>query len=150
MWSKQRLKAFTLSEMLVVLAITTIVVGLAFVILNLVTKQVSLIETNYSTTREIDKLETALWIDFNSYETVFYNELDGQLEFKGPKKRIRYVFTQEYSLRYSDTLVGGFQLQAFFLGKAIETGSIDALKLHLNNRELFVFKDSDASYYMND
>ncbi|MBQ52974.1 MAG: hypothetical protein CMF35_15035, partial [Leeuwenhoekiella sp.] len=45
--NKTKLKAFTLSEMLVVLAITAIVVSLAFVILNLVTKQIQLISTNY-------------------------------------------------------------------------------------------------------
>ena len=150
MWNKQRIKAFTLSEMLVVLAITTIVVGLAFVILNLVNKQVNLIETNYNTRQETDKLETALWIDFNSFENVYYHQENNRLSFKGSKNTNVYVFTPEYSLRNRDSLVGGFQVKVFFLGKEIQNGTIDAVQLSLNNRELFVFKNSDASFYMND
>ncbi|WP_442845048.1 prepilin-type N-terminal cleavage/methylation domain-containing protein [Leeuwenhoekiella sp. H156] len=150
MLSRQRLKAFTLSEMLVVLVITTIVVGLAFVILNLVTKQVNLIESNYSENQKFDKLETALWIDFNSFEYVYYNEVDSELSFSGMNRKATYVFTSEYCIRNRDTIPGGFQVQAFFLGRELENGLIDAIKLDQNDRELFVFKNSDASLYMSE
>ena len=79
--------------MLVVLAITAIVVSLAFVILNLVTKQIQLISTNYINDTEVDKLENALWIDLNAYETVIYNEQNRILYFSNSNKRITYVFS---------------------------------------------------------
>lgn len=147
--SKTKLKAFTLSEMLVVLAITAIVVGLAFVILNLVTKQIQLISTNYISDTEVDKLENALWIDFNAYETVNYNKQNKTLYLSNSNRRITYVFSDNYSLRNQDTLIRVDGLNTFFLGAGQNLGSIDAIELSIGDEKIFVSKKTDASFYLN-
>ncbi|MEM9650388.1 MAG: prepilin-type N-terminal cleavage/methylation domain-containing protein, partial [Bacteroidota bacterium] len=60
----KKLRAFTLSEMLVVLLLTVIVVGLAFSVLNLVQRQMSGIESNYARNTAFDQLKQSLWVDF--------------------------------------------------------------------------------------
>lgn len=147
--SKIKLKAFTLSEMLVVLAITAIVVGLAFVILNLVTKQIRLISTNYTNDTEVDKLENALWIDFNAYETVIFNKQNKTLYLSNSNRRITYIFSDNYSLRNQDTLIRVDGLNTYFLGAEQNTGSIDAIELSIDAKKVFVSKKSDASFYLN-
>tara|TARA_Y100001001_G_scaffold158355_1_gene177746 strand:+ start:14171 stop:14641 length:471 start_codon:yes stop_codon:yes gene_type:complete len=147
--NKTKLKAFTLSEMLVVLAITAIVVSLAFVILNLVTKQIQLISTNYINDTEVDKLENALWIDLNAYETVIYNEQNRILYFSNSNKRITYVFSDNYSLRNQDTLIQVDGLNTYFLGAEHNTGIIDAIELSIGDEKIFVSKITDASFYLN-
>ena len=42
-----KLKAFTLAEMIVVLVVASIVISMSFLVLNMVGKQVSLIQNNY-------------------------------------------------------------------------------------------------------
>ena len=79
MKSNKKIMAFTLSEMIVVLILTSIVIGLAFSVLNLVQKQMSAIQDNYNKSLELNKLETALWLDFNRYSDIRFNELDNEL-----------------------------------------------------------------------
>ncbi|RXG11382.1 prepilin-type N-terminal cleavage/methylation domain-containing protein [Leeuwenhoekiella aestuarii] len=150
MKTKLKINAFTLSEMLVVLALTAIVVGLAFTILNLVTKQVQLVSTNYNERSEIDKLEMALWIDFNSFETIHIDLENQTLVFNRLKSKMIYQFRNEFTLRNKDTLPKLDTLKTFYLGKQVQSGLLDAIELQIGKRQLFVYKRSDASNYLND
>ena len=54
MYLKRKIKAFTLSEIIVVMLLTIIVIGLAFSVLTLIKKQMLLMENNFSKkTKEI-------------------------------------------------------------------------------------------------
>ena len=150
MKTKLKIKAFTLSEMLVVLALTAIVVGLAFTVLNLVTKQIQLVSTNYTTRLAIEQLETALWVDFNSYETIRFDPQNQQLVFNKPESQITYLLHREYTLRDQDTFPKIETIKTLFLGKKVEGGILDAVELQLGTHNLFIYKRSDASNYLND
>lgn len=71
-----KIKAFTLTEMMVVIVISAIVVGLAFTILGIVQKNMRGIEANYNHQSQIQSLEAALTIDFNRYPKLQWNPKD--------------------------------------------------------------------------
>ncbi|WP_299517042.1 prepilin-type N-terminal cleavage/methylation domain-containing protein, partial [uncultured Flavobacterium sp.] len=61
----KKVKSFTLSELIVVMIITVIVVGIAFSVLLLVKKQIKGIEKNYQKTTQLALFEEKFWRDFN-------------------------------------------------------------------------------------
>ncbi|HBI00707.1 MAG TPA: hypothetical protein DDY18_03685, partial [Flavobacterium sp.] len=62
----KKVKSFTLSELIVVMIITVIVVGIAFSVLLLVKKQIKGIEKNYQKTTQLALFEEKFWRDFNN------------------------------------------------------------------------------------
>ena len=150
-----KVKAFTLSEMVVVLILTAIVVGLAFSVLSLVQKQMGAIQSNYSSNLELNKLETSLWLDFNRYSKITFDDDDNVMKFSTALDSITYQFQEKNIIKGRDTFPVSLKNKHFFFdGASIENGAVDALRLEFNkdsqNQMLFVFKSNDAALYMND
>jgi len=153
MQTTKKIQAFTLSEMIVVLILTSIVVGLAFSVLGLVQKQMLAIQDNYNKSLELNKLETSLWLDFNRYSTISYNVLDDELLLKNELDSISYKFSEAYIVKELDTF--SIQIenkQMYFNGVLSKINQIDAIKLRtakmFQNRELFIFKQNDATAFI--
>lgn len=149
-----KIQAFTISEMVVVLILTSIVVGLAFSVLSLVQKHMSGIQNNFKNTAELNKLEQSLWLDFNRYSKIKYNNLDEELIFVNELDSISYQFYEKYIIKEQDTFF--IQLQdkiMFFNGNQMDSGEIDAMKIEttkiMQNQKLFVFKKNDATSFIN-
>ncbi|WP_406755908.1 PulJ/GspJ family protein, partial [Tenacibaculum maritimum] len=70
----KKIKAFTLSEMLVVLVISSILISLTFLILSMVQQQVEIIQGNLKRKQQVQFLERVLWKDFNEYSVVYNQE----------------------------------------------------------------------------
>lgn len=152
--NNDKIQAFTVSEMVVVLILTSIVVGLAFTVLSLVQKHMSGIQNNFMNRAELNKLEQSLWVDFNRYSKIKYNDLDEELIFANELDTISYQFYEAYVIKNRDTFHIPLQRKIqFFKGNPIRTGEIDALKIEaakiMQNQQLFVFKRNDATTYMN-
>lgn len=154
MQTKSKIQAFTLSEMVVVLILTSIVVGLAFSVLSLVQKHMVGIQNNFIKNTELNKLEQSLWIDFNRYPNIIYDALEDEIKFTNAMDSITYQFNGTYIIKATDTF--HIQLQSkilFFDGNEVRTGGIDALKLETSktfqNQPLFIFKDNDATPFIN-
>ena len=150
-----KVKAFTLSEMVVVLILTAIVVGLAFSVLSLVQKQMRAIQSNYSSNLELNKLETSLWLDFNRYSKITFNDDDNEMKFSSEIDSITYMFNEKTVIKANDTFPLAIKSkQVYFDGELIDNGAIDAIKLELDqasqNKKLFICKRNDAAQYMND
>lgn len=150
---KNKIKAFTLSEMLVVLLLTVIVVGLAFAILNLVQRQMLGIQKVYDNKTENNQLKQALWIDFNSYSRIQWKSESGKLKFDGELKQTAYSFNKGYILKDRDTFYTDLIIKEFFFkGRKVEEGPIDALELSNSSNEgnagLFFFKKNAAENFM--
>ena len=148
-----KIKAFTLSEMLVVLVISSIVISIAFLTLSMVQKQVRVIRKNLNNKQELQSLERILWNDFNSY-SITYSEKEDALFFTNSTKEFEYEFNEEYILRKQDTFLVKIKEKQFFLdGKEVRTGFVDAVKIETSpifgNTRLFIFKTKDATFYMN-
>ena len=72
----KKIKAFTLSEMLVVLVISSIVIAAAFLILTMVQKQFMVVQKNINNKQEINFFERLLWRDFNTYTINYQKKKD--------------------------------------------------------------------------
>lgn len=148
-----KIQAFTLGEMIVVLILTSMVVGLAFSVLILVQKHMGSIQEHLNRNSSLDKLETALWIDFNRYPTIEYDAVEDKLICRSEINVTYYTFHEDYLIKDVDTFrVALDQKSLYFNGENIEQGKIDALKLTtsktFNNKSLFVFKQTDANSFM--
>ena len=147
-----KIKSFTLTEMMVVLVISAIVVGLAFTILSIVQKNMLSIEENYTYSTELTQLEVALTADFNSFTRVDWIENQDMLQFSSPLASRSYVFYQDSIV--SDISMFKVQLKDksfFFEGKNINSGRIDAIKLKFaktsDNHAIFVYKKNDPAIH---
>ncbi len=151
---KKQINAFTLSEMVVVLIISSIVVGLAFSVLNLVQKHMSSIQSNFEKRTKLNNLEEVLTIDFNRFSEIEYNPKFNELKFKNPVDSLSYYFEENYINRLQDTFnLGLIEKQFFNYGVEINSGNVDAIKLSVSKGDQksnrFVFKINAASNIIN-
>ncbi|NRR91366.1 hypothetical protein HSX10_07300 [Winogradskyella undariae] len=140
--------------MIIVLILTSIVVGLAFSVLSLVQRHMLAIQQNYNKTTELNRLETALWLDFNRYTKVRYSGFENELRFSSPIDSVSYKFYDENIIKETDTFNIRLQNKMFFLdGETAIDGKMDAIKLvtskNAQTQVLFIYKENDASNYMN-
>lgn len=149
-----KIKAFTISEMIVVVLLTVIVVGLAFSVLQLVQKHMYAIKSNFESSTNVTLLEQSLWIDANRSNMIQYNDTKEQLIFVSEIDTIVYDFEENYIVKEIDT----FNIQLaeklfYFEGKETYDYKLDAIKLitekEFQNRVLFISKRNDAALYMN-
>lgn len=149
MKSKNSMPSFTLSEMMVVLVITVIVVALAFAVLDLVRKQTGNIIVNQDRTIERDRLMSRLWIDFHSYPTICSatGPEARTLEFTNEGQAARYTFYRDRTLRDLDTFPPLDTLTFLSGGAKVTDGKIDAL---LVQGQGFIYRVNDAAHHLND
>lgn len=149
-----KVKSFTLSELLVTMIITVIVVGLAFTVLNLVRKQINAIQKNYNRTTELAFFKQRIWLDFNKNYDITYNATENQVVLKSDFDTISYNFEDDFVMRNKDTLKTKVKIEKiFFQGNEIKQGNIDAIAF-IEDKEaayshFFIFKNNDATFFMN-
>ena len=149
----QKVKGFTLSEMLVVLLLTTFVVGISFSVLQLIQKQMHGIEGNFEQRTEYNLLYQSLWINFNQHGRVWYNTDLNQLTFANDLNTLKYEISETYVTKQKDTFfVKIDRPQFFFKGKPQSFGEIDAIDFFIvaegSKRRFFVFKKNAATSYL--
>lgn len=149
----KKIKAFTLSEMLVVLVISSIVIAAAFLILTMVQKQFMVVQKNINNKQEINFFERLLWRDFNTY-TINYQKKKDLLMLTNNIDSIQYSFFKEYAIREKDTFFVQITTKELFLdGNKVVNGVIDAIKIKTNplfgNKKIFIYTSKDATYYLN-
>lgn len=150
---KTKVKALTLNEMVIVMIITTIVVGIAFSVLSLVQKHMWSIQENFNLNSEFNRLEQSLWNDINQNRTIDYSPRENIIIFKTEIDSISYQFSKHYVLRELDTFHLSIEHKEFFFaGKSIKKGNVDAFRLELSKKfkdqQLFVFKINDAKQFV--
>ncbi|WP_299548467.1 hypothetical protein [Seonamhaeicola sp.] len=150
----KRIQAFTVSEMVVVLIITSIVVGLAFSVLNLVQKHMMGIQQNFNKKATFQKLEQVLYLDFNRYPDIEFDAFEEKLTFKSDIDSTTYWFKENGIIKEPDTFnILWHNKDLFFKGSKVSNGNIDALKLTASkenkHRTLFIFKTNDATHFIN-
>ncbi|TMM52164.1 hypothetical protein FEE95_20975 [Maribacter algarum] len=149
-----KIPGFAIQEMMVVLAITAIVVGMAFSVLNLVQRQMGSIEDIYEVKLEANKLRQSLWIDFNRYSYVNFDERKGQLYFSNELEEKNYTIIEDMIFTEKDTFNVQLEHKAFyFKNHEKKIGEIDAIELKTSkesgHQQIFVFKDNAPATYIN-
>ncbi len=147
-----KIKAFTLTEISVVIVISAIVAGLAFSVLTLVQRNMSTISANYELREQVQALEVALTIDFNTFTDVRWNAIENQLVLSSPIDQRTYLFTKDSIV----TPISTFEVQVkektfYFEGNSVGSGNIDAVKLTFYNtrdmHRIFVYKYNDPTIH---
>ena len=150
----KNVKGFTISEMIIVLILTSIVVGMAFSVLGLVQRHMTAIKTNFNHELQFNKLETVLWLDFGKHADIRFNSAKDELTFKTALDSTVYQFDERYIIRETDTFPVKLEVKDFYFDGVIhKEGQIDAIKLKTTkdylNKSLFVYKINDAKAYIN-
>ncbi|SNY99699.1 PulJ/GspJ family protein [Flagellimonas pacifica] len=151
----KKLSALTLSEMLVVLLLTIIVVGLAFSILGLVQKQMFGIQENYERKTVDNLLQQGMWIDFNSNSRIEFSSKTNSIMLSNEIEEKQYGFYDGYVTRGRDTFFTDFKVgKLYFQGNEVMEGMIDAIELSTNYEKendnmIFVYKKNTAADFMN-
>lgn len=150
----RKLKSFTLSELIVVMIITAIVVGMAFSVLRIVQKQIHTIQTNFEKTTTLALFEQKLWQDFNEPHNIMYDSSKQLLIMTSEIDTVTYSFQEKFSMRNRDTIkLKVIPKKAFFRGKEISSGQIDAMSIfaetELPDYQIFVSKKNDLTFFMN-
>lgn len=148
-----KVDAFTLTEILVVIVISTIVVGLALSVLNIVQQNFYNIRENYQTSTEIEQLKQQLAVDFNRHHDVILNNELQEVYFKNPLDSLQYTISGDLLLRKKDTIpLQIVNPRFYFRGQEVKNGKIDAIKLYIKGHDgtyVFVDKINDARTYLN-
>jgi prepilin-type N-terminal cleavage/methylation domain-containing protein len=148
----QRIKAFTLHEMLVVLLITALLVGMAYSVLRLVQIQMSGIAANYSEAAEIRRLKQSLWTEFHSHDRIWYESETKEMVMANELEQVRYHFMEQMVVKAQDTFkVDIRELNPYFETEPVNNGEIDALDMYMGQHgrtRLFVFKENAATSYI--
>lgn len=135
--------------MLVVLAITAIIAGLAFAIITLFTKNMRSIENNYTRSIERGLFTDQLTVDFSKYPTIDFNPQVKELIFKNPLDSVIYVWEENWVLRGMDTLLDiKTDLELYNRGERVEAGVTDGIKIRFGGEDnedyIFIFQCKDA------
>lgn len=150
---KQKLSSYTLSEIIVVLILTSIVTGMAFSVLRLVQNYMMTIQNNYAHQTETNKLKQVLWLDFNRYTDMEYKPIENKLWLKNELDSTFYVFHQKYIVSEMDTFdIVIDDTSFFYLGNKTNAGAIDAIKITMSKafqgQVVFAYKKPSATPYM--
>lgn len=154
MQKPHKIKAFTLSELVVVIVITAIVVGLAFSVLQLTQKQLKAVADKYAETTQLQLLEQSLWADFHRYQTVTYHPEKEQLSFRHALDSVVYSFEKDRIIKVQDTFFLSVTHKLFYREGALTPGGVlDAIQLQTSaenqHKKLFIFKQNDATHLIN-
>jgi competence protein ComGF len=149
-----KVKSFTLSELLVVMIITAIVIGMAFSVLRLVQKQIHTIQKNYDKSTDLSLFEQRLWQDFNEFGQIQFDENENNLILKSEIDTITYSFQNDFILRNNDTIKLKLVIDKILMeGKLIKNGNIDAMSIsgeaELPKYKIFVSKRNDLTLSIN-
>ncbi len=148
----KKTKAFTLTEVMVVIVISTIVATLAFSVLNIVQNNMRIIGNNYAYREQIQLLETALTIDFNKHTDAQWDPIENTLIVSSPVSQQKYQFFTDSIANSINTYTVMVKEKSFYFeGKKVTKGVIDAIKLTFQNtrepHRMFVFKHNDPTVH---
>jgi hypothetical protein len=152
--NSHKIKAFTLSELIIVILLTIIVVGIAFSVLQLVQKHMYGIRNNFENSTNVTLLEQSLWIDANRSNTITYDAFEEKIQFISEIDTVTYDFKKTHIIKTIDTFEVAIPEKLFYFeGKETTDQRIDAFKLitakEFQERVIFISKRNDATIYMN-
>jgi len=152
MQKKFNIKAFTLTEIMVVMAVSAIVVGIAFSVLTVVQNNMNSITTNYEYHSKIKALEVELTIAMHQCTHIEWQPEEATLTLSSP------MTTAQYRL-YTDSIVTPTltyplvtkNVLFYRSGTVVTSGAIDAIEFDFEHtsalHRTFVYKHTDPTLY---
>lgn len=143
-----KISAFTLSEMMVVLVITSIVVGIAFSVLTLVTKQFKAIEHSYDLQTQLTMFKEQLALDFDKCQAARLDSINQYLSLETNEGLLQYNFEDSQIIRAQDRFSLSYNdMNFYFQGVERKNGLVDAMSvtIKLPGKPIHVFVQRRAS-----
>ena len=146
---RQKISGFTLNEVLITMVVGSIVVGLAYTAITLISKNMATIQENFNEKDKTILLEQRMTLDFETYPTITYDSFEDELKLSSPLDSVLYTFSGDHILRNTDTIKISYREKGFFfLGEEKSNGPIDAISLTLEDslktKKIFISKVNDA------
>lgn len=133
LFPKYRVKGATLSEMLVVIALTVVVTALAFSVLFLVQRQLIGMERFYVYRLSISRVDQVVSKDLYDAKVIKLQDRILQITTL-TDTTVNYRFQAGNILRNADTLYGWYgNVRFLHKGKPVHTGHVDAIELKLDS-----------------
>lgn len=143
-----KLRAYTLSEILVVLVVASLVISMTVLVLELIQKQMYKVRFGFQETNEVLLFEKLLVNDFNQRQMI-YDANENRLFGVGATDTLQYRFFSNFILRNADTLWIAIHEKRLYLdNNQVFNGRVDAMDIALEQNKVFVYKTKGASHYM--
>lgn len=143
---KSKLASFTISEMLVVLVITAVIISLSLTILNLVQSSFSRLQSKIDKSNETSLMVSRMGRDLHYYNKVSVDE-DKNLKFRNPLDSVQYKLVESFIIIQEDTIGKDIlDVILYYKGDRVITGLVDAIKLKTAEKEnvFFLFKSNSV------
>ena len=147
----KKINGYTLNELVIVLALTVIIVGIAFSVLKLVNLQLLSIKKSYEKNSEFLHFQQQLKNDMDSANKMYFNYGEDQLSIHKEDRIINYFLISNRISREDEMISLEFEKWTFFNnGKEVVMGNADAVQFTTksNNMELFFFINQAAIQYL--
>lgn len=140
----KKIRAFTITELLIVMTITSIIVGLALGILKMLQRHNNDL-TNYNFKKNnLTLIYEKLSFNFKKYNDIQWNDKEDKLMFSNPIESEKVILTSDSIASFKVQLK---ERKFYFLGEKIVNGKIDAMSLvfDIKGKEetIFVYKRND-------
>lgn len=138
---------------MVVLIITSVVVGMAFAVLNLVQRQMGSIEAIYAVKTDVNQLRQSLWMDFSRYSYVYFDRKNNELRFSNEMGDRTYKVSNENKISNENLEIEIESLTFYFDNRQVSDGEIDAVSIttskNTGHQEIFAYKENTPATYIN-
>lgn len=126
-----KLKSFTLSEIIVVMVISMIVIGLSYSILSLVNSQMEDIKEINATQTAFHRFHGRIQNDIQTFTDHSLEANGTQLIFKNPIREKIYYFYPDQVISELDTFyLGSYSLTTYLKNTPVNQGAFDAIYFH--------------------
>ncbi len=134
---------------MVVLVITSIVVGLAFAVLTLVSKQFYTIRDGYTDRQALLMFRERLSLDFDQCLSAKWNQVEEELTIQMHKTSFIYHLSDHTIIRGQDSLLLKYDYVQFYQSAIpVENGLVDAMEIGIKMpgriEDLFIHRRSVA------
>lgn len=150
----KKVKAYSLTELMVVMIISTIVVAMAFTTIRMLKSQMKSIQSHYELRKNIDYLDGLLWMDYAKKGWATYDKSNNKLTVLGEQDTVVYVFNASLVLRNNDSIpLPKYDLGFKLDGKEVTAKATDAIEIvfetPFERKSLFVYGTKAADFYAN-
>lgn len=152
-WSNRKIKAYSLTELLIAMVIIVLVMGFAFFTLNYLQQKVRVYSNHLLAKLAYTTTERVIWQDIHQHSLAIVDQQQKQFLFSTPVETISYSFTEGSLSRNGQQLLETFySLNFYFKGHEVKNGRFDAIEIELTPTMdkpsyLFFFLPQSASLY---
>lgn len=129
-WTKRKTNAYSLSEVLVALLISILVMGFMLFSLRYFQQLTQEFGNRIGEKNQMVRMEQVVWNDIHEFSGARPSVKDSSFILIHPMKQVQYSFKNRQIIRNQQLLLSNFtHLRFFYEGQPVQVGRFDALEL---------------------